>query len=126
MTEQTYMDKPTLAQWNELVNAAAGGVRVETGTYIGTGTYGSARRNTLTFDFPPKLLLVQRQGAQQYGTLLALSGNDYVALIYRESNSAIDLVSLAWSGNSVSWWNGNSATYQLNYEGSTYYYLAIG
>ena len=32
--------------------------KIQTGSYIGTGTYGSNNPNTLTFDFEPKLLIV--------------------------------------------------------------------
>ena len=38
--------------------------KIATGSYTGTGTYGSSNKNSLTFDFEPKLLVVLMSGVR--------------------------------------------------------------
>ena len=40
---------------NEIASALSGFARIETGSYVGTGTYGASNPNTLTFGFVPKV-----------------------------------------------------------------------
>ena len=40
--------------------AGASGAQFASGSYVGTGTYGTSKRTSLTFDFEPKFLIVQR------------------------------------------------------------------
>ena len=101
--------------------------RIVTGTYTGTGTYGSSHPNTLSFDFAPKFVLIRITGLSfYYGLALFspltngspdLAGNSY---------SGEERVFASWNGNSVSWYNEDRAKKQLNEEGRTYCYLAIG
>lgn len=99
-------------------------VKVATGTYDGTGEYGSSNQNSLTFDFVPKLVIV--------GVIQNLDIVSPLVLIYGQTITRISStddgnnVTVSWSGNTVSWYvaNGGSA-YQFN-NARTYHYVAIG
>ena len=124
MTEQTYMDKPTLAQWNELVNAAAGGVRIETGTYTGTGTYNAVNKSSLTFDFAPKLVVIL---SSRQTTFFMMQGSEIGNCYFGNSgNVTCRNINVIWSGNTVSWYSNDGDHWQSNSQGFKYYYIAIG
>ena len=93
--------------------------RIEVGSYVGTGKYGSSNKNSLTFPFVPKMLI-----------LSTVTNADYVTIAYRgqtEVNTkSSSNASFVWSGNVVSWYNGSNTDYQLNTSGVTYNYIAIG
>lgn len=117
-------------------------VRIATGSYTGTGTYGSSNPNSLTFDFEPKLVFMFRNklpmygdvnsSAYQpvYGTTIGMTaeysrslfniygrrtGDDYY-LYAKKSND----------GKTLSWYHEASASAQINNSGVTYQYIAIG
>lgn len=107
--------------------------QIETGTYIGTGTYGSGNPNTLTFGFPPKLVIVSRDGHSQgylstAGVIILHYGmpsyNDRIAHSYTTSNDVV----ITWNGNSVSWYNPGATSdgFQMNNLNTVYYYTAFG
>lgn len=98
-------------------------VRIETGSYVGTGTYGSSNPNSLTFDFEPKVVIVQQQNDVIYGGFPWQYGT-YVAKPYISSGTGV--VSLSWERNKVSWYNETNQTNQLNGSNVTYNYVAIG
>lgn len=104
-------------------------VKIATGSYTGTGTYGSDNPNTLTFSFEPKFILILRTvlgGNLRFGYLLPQNGiffscqNGYGTA----SPSASDSTSISASENSVSWYF-SSAEGQFNAV-AIYYYVAIG
>lgn len=107
--------------------------KIETGSYVGTGVSGQDKPNTLTFDFPPKIVIVDTtifirgklEGYTNGGT--GGSGGFYIA---------------NWNGNTLSWyarngrWYGQNANsdphsessgagYQLNTADKTFWYVAI-
>ena len=99
-------------------------VKVATGTYTGTGKDGSSNKNSLTFDFEPKLVIV--------GTVPSIDIVSPLVLIRGQSTTRISStddgnnIAVSWSGNTVSWFVINdSASYQFNTV-TTYYYIAIG
>ena len=95
------------------------GTQVYTGSYTGTGQYGSSNPNTLTFPFEPKILVVGNywQFTAPYGCPSAPCMG---------SGNSVGGVNLNWSGNSVSWHSTRNNTQQLNESGKTYNYFAIG
>lgn len=113
----------------ELLSGASG-VQFSAGSYVGTGTYGTSNRTSLTFDFVPKLLIVQRvYAASTYSwatdTMIWLGGSSYV----RRGNSTVvynDIGTVMVSENTVSWYNTVDAQRQLNTSNGTYTYIAIG
>ena len=109
--------------------------RIAVGTYTGTGECGSSHPNTLTFDFPPKIVIIKRKAHDSMPTIIFCA--DTQAQSYGTPSSGGDLT-VSTSGNSVSWFHngghwapsttgGSSpdATLQLN-DAAEYLYFAIG
>lgn len=44
-------------------------VKIETGSYVGTGTYGSSNPNSLTFGFQPKIIIINQFKTSTYNYL---------------------------------------------------------
>ena len=101
--------------------AAAGNCHIVTGSYVGTGTWGSEHPNTLTFDFSPKVVIIMGQKA--YSNAITLIAPAQTAYLSMDSRS----VQVTWNETGVSWYQTNSgADYQLNSENIVYSYVAIG
>lgn len=113
--------------------------KIETGSYTGTGTYGSANPTSLTFGFEPKLVIVwiAYQPSENYGLRPASnSGAWNSSFIYTKGqcrtniyyNNTVYTNELSVVGNTFSWYTkSNNAPYgQLNQSGVTYEYFAIG
>lgn len=106
------------------------GLRIEVGSYAGTGTYGKNNPTSLTFDFKPKFVMIYRcvtdGGTSDYinATLSPIIDGfsaysvDYSSLSY--SFSDVD-----WSCNTVTWYSTSNALSQLNESGWEYFYIAI-
>lgn len=100
--------------------------KIETGSYVGTGTYGASNPNTLTFGFKPKMVIISVNGTSTYGGAIFMYGqtrSSYTGVAYNVETSYMPI--LTWNENSVSWYSTHRAYYQLN-ETYTYNYLAIG
>lgn len=87
---------------------AAAVTRFATGTYRGTGEYGEAHPNSLTFDFQPKIVVVQGVG------VLAILpwGVEQVQIICTNKQGELRTMpwALTWEGNTLSWYlNGSSS-----------------
>lgn len=108
------------------------GVQIVTGSYVGTGTYGQANPNTLTFGFAPKVVCV-------FGPTPGVSPLIHYAMIltrgagfrsYDASNTIGYYIVHEITGNTISWYT--TQTYdsgpgaQGNIANSTYNYIAIG
>ena len=100
-------------------NAAAAGPKIITGTYAGTGAFGSSGKTTLTFSKKPLAVLIG--GGSNVG-IMVRSGQS--GLSYEHNNSRGQLI-LTWGDNSVQWYASASANMQLNQSGVTYSYLAV-
>lgn len=102
------------------------GGKVKTGSYVGTGTYGSSNPNTLTFDFEPKFVFVLAKGGSTiYGSSVGFLWIDGSSVVFNTGNSGYG-ISTAVNGTTFSWYyNGTSAGYQFNVSGTTYNYLAF-
>lgn len=106
---------------------AVNGAKIETGSYTGTGTFGADNPNTLTFDFEPKVVIVQR--AEQtttntYGRVIAIPGMTQVNNGGSANNSDY-VATVSFSSNSFSMYSTN-ASGQMNNSGVTYVYIGIG
>ena len=106
-------------------------VKIETGSYTGTGTYGASNPNTLTFSFEPKIVFITYAGSS------FVPGTDYFAdsAIYLIGSSfsrvAVSGTVLNWSIDDVvlNWYTSGSAATarsQLNQNGYMYNYVALG
>lgn len=117
--------------------------KIETGSYIGTGTYGESSPNSLTFSFVPKAIMVFRcstRNINHQGSLVRSDAND---------NYFFQLMSLMTTefiggrgfggysnnrpygkksddGKTVSWYQADSGEYQMNSLNEEYGYIVIG
>lgn len=109
--------------WLDVWGNAIPAVKIETGSYVGTGTYGLNNLNTLTFSFEPKFLVVMPAGGEDLFRLIAINGAPVANTGY---NNTAASVYVSWEENSVSWYSSSSAPSQLNTSTLPYTYLAIG
>lgn len=97
--------------------------KIEHGTYIGTGTYGSSDKNSLTFDFEPRVVFIA------YGiTQVCLYKGSTKAYMYTSLGNQITpyMINIGDWTNTISWYSTSGATYQMNKSDAVYLYTAIG
>lgn len=94
----------------ELLLPILGAAVTAVGSYVGTGTYGSASPNTLTLTREPEVVTI--------------SGNGRTLTISNTVKTEGGTVGYI-EGTKITWYNEQSAEAQLNQEGVTYTYTAI-
>lgn len=125
----------------------ANGVKIETGSYTGTGTFGSSNPCSLTFGFNPKVVFIYRENyAWGYSTATAMyeqGGANSVGVFfagctsfpawYIKSASSSEGTKMTYSlnGNALTWYLETVGSYptagtQFNSASYTYHYIAIG
>jgi hypothetical protein len=105
--------------------------KIEQGSYVGTGAFGENNPNSLTFGFVPKFVIIE---APSMGvTYMMLNGVSVNSVLSRESGTGYvtwHTNRAEWNGNTVTWYSHgnslNSAGGQMNANGNTYRYVAIG
>lgn len=107
--------------WLDVWGNAIPAVKMETGSYVGTGTSGSSNPNTLTFPFEPQMVFVS-SSQRSYSTAPMLRNSSRSST--GTSTSNLD-ITVQWTDNGVSWY-ASTIDHQLNYSGTTYYYIALG
>lgn len=111
-----------------LAAAFTGRAKIETGSYTGTGTYGTDNRNSLTFGFVPQLVIIiedyYSSGTFQLHYGIFANGARSGIMAYTGGNGAALI--LSWSDSTMTWYNASSAANQLNASGRPYAYVAIG
>ena len=111
--------------------------KIETGSYVGTGTYGQANPNTLTFGFAPKLVIVftKDYGLRPYGSSNGYWYHSFLWTLGQDeilsASTGTNFLSVSTNGFTFSWWyksgvSSKQAENQLNKENTTYGYVAIG
>lgn len=108
-----------------------GFAKIETGSYTGTGTYGSSNPNTLTFEFEPKILIISSPIINEYSNITiiyATRGGVSISGPISSGGSTQVTPGMASSinNNTVYFYNNTSASRQKNESGILYDYLAIG
>lgn len=114
----------------------AGRAQVSTGSYTGTGTYGSAHPCSLTFDKLPKAIIIsnvkESSGYCATGIILPTE-NTTIGAVHGDINndSISQRLIVTISGTTVKWYSTYSssssnvnAAHQLNASG-TYAYIAV-
>ena len=110
---------------------AVGAPKIATGSYAGTGTYGSDNPNSLTFGFAPKMVLICSCNNFAFLTPRSSefpsSSSDDIFSIYANSSAdrALSFVRKRQNGEMIQWYSTSSAN-QLNISGTEYYYVALG
>ena len=106
-----------------------GVARIATGSYTGTGTYGSDKPNRLILPFEPKFLYVSTATGFALTTRSNTSHVLRDTLFWQEGINKTevfrDSVYISRSGNTISWYSSDVDS-QLNDSGKEYYYIAIG
>ena len=102
-------------------------VRIATGSYTGTGTYGANNPNSLTFAFEPKLVIVFQDTTSSsnngfFGRIIMINGAGNASF---GAGSNYYLTTMFYD-TSVKWYSANAALLQLNYSSGRYVYVAIG
>ena len=104
-------------------NAVGPGTKIDVGNYVGTGTYGTNGKSTLTFSFAPCIVILDTANPNPYSDVPR-----YFMLLRPAEQYLFDrnhAGSLTWGSQSVTW-NSDDAPHQFNESGKTYYYIAIG
>lgn len=109
------------------------GTQIATGSYVGTGKYGSSNPNSLTFEFEPKILIIPTYISSygfSYSTNFCVSNATKIQsgkdLTWYEGTSEFDIHGINFSGNKVEWYSEDDASSQLNESGYEYTYIIIG
>lgn len=114
-------------------------VHIVTGSYVGTGTYGVDHPCSLTFDFSPKIVIVQQASALS-GFNSNSCGSGFLWLAEQTSQNQSLNGSHSYSGSAslvfklegtqIRWYSEETGGYGLYYQGNvsgqTYNFLAIG
>lgn len=117
--------------------------QIETGSYVGTGTYGSSNPNTLTFGISAKLVIINKisggvvptQVPNYYFAIFTPfslpetpAGNGYSYTFMPSELSPSSYANAGFSQKTLTWYftGTNADRYQFNESGATYSYLAIG
>lgn len=105
--------------------------KIATGTYTGTGTYGSSNPNSLTFDFSPKIVffgrVVPSSGYWGYGSaIMVKQGDGNSNYTFVGGTGSASKVSYVFNGKTIEWYSSGDQDHQLNTAGTTYSYLALG
>lgn len=113
-----------------LATADSGLGKIVTGSYSGTGGYGTNNKKSLTFSAPPKLLVVMpasNTSKGQRGGFIALRGisSSRAGGIMDDVSGDWGQLYYTWDGNTVTWYSPNNEYSQQNLNGMTYYYFAI-
>lgn len=104
--------------------------KFQTGSYVGTGSYGAENPNSLTFDFEPKLVILVQENEQSanMAPTVCIRGVTQMVAAGDPGNSPYfepQLFNMAWDGNTFSWYAAN-AEHQFNTKTANYHYMAIG
>lgn len=95
--------------------------KVAAGSYVGSGLYGSADSNSLTFDFPPKALFIQIADDVRRMFWFGAPSN-----AISTSTNAGTTLTVSVVGDTLTWYSGKNASEQMNSASKTYYYIALG
>lgn len=102
------------------------GAKIATGSYVGTGKYGSSNPNSLTFDFEPSCVIIRARGTnsttypQTYGAVLLGTGTAVC-----DAQTTYQALQVTQFSTTVKYY-ANTPDEQMNSNGATYYYVAIG
>lgn len=120
---------------------AVNGAKIETGSYVGTGTYGASNPSQITFSFAPSWIIMlyvdgrypHRLHLTDYGATSFLP-MDALTTNYENTQSPsvqgysadTTYAKKSADGKTFYWYNTNSAGSQLNNVNDKIYYIAIG
>lgn len=93
--------------------------KIQTGSYVGTGTSGVSNPCSLTFSFEPKMVCVKKK------TEDSPSSGTYFVWVKGQTGGENSRLWFSANGDVFSWY-GSSHSYQLNTSNTEYHWVAIG
>ena len=118
--------------WYTRLGQIGGCAHIETGSYVGTGTYESSSPNSLTFGFVPKIVLIsfRYSGTRVNGVVALLFDLTVLTSTYSDQaywySLTLDSKYYAKLEDKTLTWFSSSASSQGNSSGTSYHYIAIG
>ena len=124
--------------------SALGFAKIQTGSYVGTGTYGEDNPCSLTFDFAPKFIIFTNRkiSSGKYDTIFSSSSasenfiminTQILTTAYVEGkgfgmtgNTSNPYGAKSENGKIIYWFSKSSAIDQFNAQNYTYYWVAFG
>ncbi len=103
--------------------------KIQRGTYVGTGTYGSSTPNILNFNFQPYVVVIT--GKREIAICNCTEPKSMAVFSLLNNGSGCYGCDTKVSGNQLTWWfySNNVAgneIFQMNSSGETYTYTVIG
>lgn len=118
------------------INGSPIGIRVATGSYQGKGTSGSGNKNSLSFSFDPKVVIIRKDddgyadNGYANGAVFIKGQSKGLADGFEQPATSAMVLTITWSTNKVTWYASGSASSnainQLNKSNTTYRYVVIG
>ena len=122
--------------------ANLGYTKIQTGSYVGTGTHGANNPNSLTFDFVPFAIYIIGQTVNgAFSILYGFGQSDFTYVAYPaftpttytekygfgrlQQGGGTGYGKMSEDMRTIYWYNTYGETYQLNESGVTYHYTAI-
>ena len=109
-----------------------GAARIQTGSYVGTGTYGSSNPCRLQLDFKPQLFILfgkSNSNTSYRDMIIAIRGDTQLAFTISHGSNPSSPVStgliFSWGSKYLTWY-ASSLNNQLNASGVTYNWLVAG
>lgn len=113
-----------------------GRLKIQTGSYTGTGTCGASNPNVLNLGIKPKVVIISSDYSGHDNLILMAGANQCVTCFGSGSTNSSKIVNYTISGNKISWYvdddgkgenyTSSSSSYQRNRTGANYNWLAIG
>ena len=109
--------------------ATNGVPRITTGSYVGDGNYGQSSPNSINTGNTSKFLIVTKDAPQFYSNNQPMEWFFWfpgITQVNVYSALADGDCAVSQSGATISWYNTDNASYQLNRSGTTYRWISFG
>ena len=100
-------------------------LRIQTGSYVGTGTYGQSNPKSLTFDLYPVVVMIVCE-TNAFASPPCIMMRPTSACVFAAVDPASMRQYVSWSEHGVSWYSNVNDYCHINMNGQTYHYLALG
>ena len=114
---------------NSLNSSVSQKARIQSGSYVGTGTGGSENPTGITFSGQAKFVAIGKNGTNNAKFMYLIRDIPYAIQMTSSSSQSGSImadIGVSWSGNRVEWYNIKGAGYgQFNDGGTTYKYIGI-
>lgn len=127
--EQALIDSADAAGKALLRAVGVGGhnARIAFGSYVGNGRSGSSAKNSLAFDFRPVFVQIAGEGRRGFPPFIRGCGQTAVHIFDADARDLY--ITAVWEERGLHWYSTDYASpayAQMNENGRTYYWAAIG